>query len=247
MNLDWWTLGFQTVNVVILIWLLQRFFWRPVAAMIAQRQVSARAVMTDAQAQRDKAALALADVEKTRAGFAKERDSVLAAAHAEADKAAAASLDATKQDAAALEAAAKASIAKEQAAAEKIWRDRASHLAIEMAQHLAARLDSAVVRAAFLEWLVKAIRALPESTRQAALAKEVVLDAVSGTPLDPADLEHIREVIGKAFAGHPQIDFKTDPALIEGLELHSPHLTVTNSWQADLGKFLENLTHDPRR
>ena len=247
MNLDWWTLGFQTVNVVILIWLLQRFFWRPVAAMIAQRQESAKAVMADAQARLDKAASAVADIEKTRAGFAKERDSVLAAAHAEADKSAAASLDAAKHDAAALETAAKASIAKEQAAAEKIWRDRASHLAIEMAQQLAARLDGAVVRAAFLEWLVKAIRALPESTRQSALAKEVVLDAVSGTPLDPAEVEHVREVICKAFGGHPRIDFKTDPALIEGLELHSPHLIVTNSWQADLNKLLTDLTHDTRR
>jgi len=29
MTIDWWTLGIQTVNVVILIWLLERFFWRP--------------------------------------------------------------------------------------------------------------------------------------------------------------------------------------------------------------------------
>jgi len=247
MTIDWWTLGFQTVNVVILIWLLQRFFWRPVAAMIAQRQVSAKAVMTDAQAQRDKAASALADVEKTRAGFAKERDGVLASARAEADKAAAASLEAAKQAAATLEAAANASIAKEQAAAEQTWRDRASHLAVEMAQHLAARLDGVVVRATFLDWLIKAIGELPEATRQAALANGAVLDAVSATPPGPAELEHMREVIGKAFAGHPQIDFRTDPALIAGLELHSPHLTVTNSWQADLSKFLEDLTHDGQK
>jgi F-type H+-transporting ATPase subunit b len=246
MTIDWWTLGFQTVNVVVLIWLLQRFFWRPLAAVIAQRQVSAKAVMAEVQAQRDVAASALAGVEKTRAGFDTERDGVLAAAHAQADKASAASLDAAKQAAAALEAAAKASIAKEQAAAEQTWRDRASLLAVDMARHLAARLDGAVVRATFLDWLVKAIRALPEATRQAALAKGAVLDVISATPLDPADLEHMREVIGKAFAGHPQIDFKTDPALIAGLELHSQHLTVSNSWQADLGTFLEDLTHDRR-
>jgi len=244
MTIDWWTLGFQTVNVVILIWLLQRFFWRPVAALIAQRQVSAKAVMTDAQAQRDKAASALADVEKTRAGFAKERDGVLAAAHAQADKAAAASLETAKQAAVVLEAAAKASIAKEQAAAEQTWRDRASHLAVEIAQRLAGRLDGGAVRATFLDWLIQAIAALPEATRQAALAKGMVLEAVTATPLDPADLEHVRQAIDKAFAGHPQIDFKTDPALIEGLELHSPHLTVTNSWQADLSKILADLTHD---
>jgi F-type H+-transporting ATPase subunit b len=37
MTIDWWTLGIQAVNVIILVWLLARFFWRPVAAMIEQR------------------------------------------------------------------------------------------------------------------------------------------------------------------------------------------------------------------
>ena len=43
MTIDWWTLGIQTVNVVILIWLLGRFFWRPVAAMIEQRRADGAA------------------------------------------------------------------------------------------------------------------------------------------------------------------------------------------------------------
>ena len=34
MTIDWWTLGLQAVNVAVLIWLLGRFFWKPVAAMI---------------------------------------------------------------------------------------------------------------------------------------------------------------------------------------------------------------------
>ena len=38
MTIDWWTLGIQTVNVVILVWLLGRFFWRPLAAMNRRRQ-----------------------------------------------------------------------------------------------------------------------------------------------------------------------------------------------------------------
>ena len=34
MTIDWWTLGLQTVNVIALVWLLGRFFWRPLAGMI---------------------------------------------------------------------------------------------------------------------------------------------------------------------------------------------------------------------
>ena len=42
MTIDWWTLGFQSVNVAVLVWLLQHFFWRPVAAMIALRRTHGR-------------------------------------------------------------------------------------------------------------------------------------------------------------------------------------------------------------
>ncbi len=43
MSIDWWTLGFQTVNVAILIWLLGHFFWKPVAAMIEAERAAGRA------------------------------------------------------------------------------------------------------------------------------------------------------------------------------------------------------------
>ncbi|MDU1693666.1 MAG: ATPase, partial [Bradyrhizobium sp.] len=33
MTIDWWTVGLQAVNVTILVWLLARFFWRPVAGI----------------------------------------------------------------------------------------------------------------------------------------------------------------------------------------------------------------------
>ena len=38
MKIDWWTLGLQTINVLVLLWVLQRFLLKPVQAMIAQRQ-----------------------------------------------------------------------------------------------------------------------------------------------------------------------------------------------------------------
>ena len=38
MRIDWWTLAFQTINVLILIWILSQFLFRPVVAIIEQRQ-----------------------------------------------------------------------------------------------------------------------------------------------------------------------------------------------------------------
>jgi F-type H+-transporting ATPase subunit b len=246
MTIDWWTLGIQTVNVVILVWLLGRFFWRPVAVMIEQRRSAAQQILAEATAKRDQATAALAEIEKTRAGFALEREAILAAAHDAAKKARTARLAETEKDAASLTAASSATIEKEKDAADKVWAERASRLAVDIAGHLAARLEGPAVHSAFLDWLVKEIGTLPDAVRQTA-SNGVSLEAVSAAPLDLADQEHCRKLIAAAFGGQPRIAFKADPALIAGLELHGPDFVVSNSWRADLTHILADITHDGRR
>ena len=240
MTIDWWTLGFQTVNVVVLVWLLQRFFWRPVAAMIELRRDMTRQALADAEATKGKANAALAEIEKTRAGFASERDTILAAAYDAAEQTGAARLAEADKDVAALKAAATAAIETEKQAAEKSWTGYASGLAVDIANRLAARLDGPAVHAAFLEWLIKAIATLSEAERGDVTA----LEAVSATKLDRAEQDRTSGQIATAFGGHPSIAFRTDPTLIAGLELHGPHLLVSNSWRADLRQILTEITHE---
>jgi F-type H+-transporting ATPase subunit b len=244
MTIDWWTLGIQTVNVLILVWLLARFFWRPVAAMIEQRRVAAQKALAEAEAKRSEATDALAGVERTRAGFDKEREAIIFAAHQTAERASKELLAAATKEAAALSASATAAIAKERDAVETAWTERASRLAVDIARRLAARLDGPVVSAVFLDWLLKEIKALPDPVRGAMAAESVVLEAISAQPIDPSDQERYRKSIREAFGAHPQIAFKVDPALIAGLELRGPHLVVNNSWRADLDKILADLAHD---
>ena len=56
MHIDWWTLALQTVNVLVLIWLLARFFFRPVVDIVAKRQEEANKLLADAAAARQEAA-----------------------------------------------------------------------------------------------------------------------------------------------------------------------------------------------
>src|ERR1700722_9071511 len=157
MTIDWWTLGIQTVNVAILVWLLQRFFWRPVAATIEQRRDATRRSMVEAAAAKAQATAGLAEIEQIRAGFAKEREAMLTAARAEAKTPLIALLADARQQAASVAAAAKAAIDQANAAAADAWAERSARLAVAIAAQLAARLDGTVVRAAFLDWLVQEI------------------------------------------------------------------------------------------
>ena len=244
MTIDWWTLGLQIVNVVILIWLLQRFFWKPIASMIAERGVAARKALTDAETARTKAQVALVEIDKTRAGFAAERDKILADAHAEAGRASAAKLAEAERQAATLIAAAKAAVAEDEVAAGRAWTSRSADLAVDIAKRLAARLDGSAVQGAFLDWALTAIRALSATTRDAVIQSPRPLEATTATPLDSAEQDRAVQLIGEAFGAPVHIDFKTDPNLIAGLEIRTAHFVVGNSWRTDLAQILAELAHE---
>ena len=188
----------------------------------------------------------LADIERTRAGFASEREAILTAARDAAEQTRRAMLAAATQEAAALQAAARAAIDKQHDAAEQAWTERANLLAVTIAQRLLARLEGPAVNAAFLDWLLQEVRRLPENVRHAIAADGVRLEAVSAAPIGPSDQERCRQLIGDAFEGHPEITFQVDAALIAGLELRGPHLVVANSWRADLNRILSDLAHGKR-
>ncbi|GLR67883.1 ATP synthase subunit b [Acidocella aquatica] len=239
MSIDWATLGLQALNVLILVWLLARFFWRPVAGMIEQRRAAAQALLADAGAKNEAAKAALAEITQTRAGFAQEREALLAQAQAQAAAARAALLAEAAQEAEALRREARAAMQTEQAAAAQAWRERASRLAVDIAARLAARLQGEAVQAAFLEYLLHEIQALPPAARQVA-----ALEVASATEISAAAQSEITARISAALGAAPRITFKTEPALIAGLELRGPHLRISNSWRADLDRIEQDLTHD---
>ena len=43
----------------------------------------------------------------------------------------------------------------------------------------------------------------------------------------------------------PTLTYRTDPALIAGIELHGPHVTLRNSWRADLDRITQAMADAP--
>ncbi|CAN5910166.1 ATP synthase F0 subunit B [soil metagenome] len=244
MTIDWWTLGFQAVNVLVLVWLLGHFFWKPVAAMIEQRRVAAGQTLADAEAQRALATAALGDIAKTRAGFAEERDTILANARAAAELAHTERVETAIQEAIDIEAKAHEAAAQTKASAESAWRGSASALAIDIASRLCAPLAGPALQAAFMVRLLDKLRALSEAERHGIAAAGVAIDVVSATPLMADDEARVRHQLAGVLGGAPLFAFAADPSLIAGLELRGPHLLVSNSWRADLQHIRSELTHD---
>ena len=96
MKIEWWTLALQTINVVILLWILQRFLFKPVQAVIAQRQQQAQKLTNEANAARLSAEQERATLANERSMLATERERALSSAQAEAQQAGAALLERPK-------------------------------------------------------------------------------------------------------------------------------------------------------
>ncbi|MBO0903378.1 F0F1 ATP synthase subunit delta [Jiella sonneratiae] len=247
MTLDWWTFGFQTVNVLILVWLLSRFFFKPLAAMIAARRQAAAAMLAEADAARRKAVDAAAAIETTRAGFAGERAGILDEARTEAEALRQEILAKAKAEAAKTESDAEAAIAGRVDAQRRAFEEEAARLAVDIAAKLLGRIRAPALSGAFLDALVEAVAGLPESERRAIAANGAHFTAVSPAPLDAEERTRCRDRLAQVLGRAPALDFATDPGLIAGLELKGEHLTVANSWRADLDAVRAELARSKDR
>lgn len=240
MTFDIWTLGFQAVNVLVLIWLLHRFFWKPVAAMIATRQAAAETLLEEAEAKRTEADAALVEIAATRSGLAAECDAMLAKARKDAEAARDTLLGEARAEVEALHETAKAARVRAAETLKANAVEDAQGLAITIAGQLAARLDGPATDAAFLGWLVEGLAALADAERAALSGAK--LEVVSAADQDRTAQDRIAKAIGKTLGAPASLTFRTDPALIAGHELHAPHFSLRNSWQADLAQIAATLT-----
>jgi F-type H+-transporting ATPase subunit b len=242
MRIDWWTLALQTANVLILIWLLARFLFRPVAEIVARRQDEANKLLADAAEVQRQADDARADLEQARASIVAGRDEAIAEAHTAAETERLALLARANEEVTKLRAEAEAALARDRLAMEKQLVDRASELSVEIARRLLGRVAPAAGVDVFLAELCQQVRASSPRERAAfADGGGAPVEIVTAAPLSPEQAERVCGAIAEALGGKPVLVFRSDPAVIAGIELHSRHAVMRNSWRNDLERIREEL------
>jgi F-type H+-transporting ATPase subunit b len=243
MQIDWWTLGLQAVNALVLIWLLARFLYRPVVDAIAARQQAAGKLLADAQAAKAAAESEREQAAAEAASLAARRSEALKAAEAEAATAKSALLAAAQADADKLRAAAKAEIEAERRTEAQAAEDRAGRLAVDIAGKLLDRLPREARVAAFIDGIATGLAQLPEGTRASLGADGTSVRLTAARAVTPQEVEACRKALA-AVLGHPVLlEVSVEPELIAGLELEAPHAVVRNSFRADLIRLRSELVH----
>ncbi|HMK87244.1 MAG TPA: ATP synthase F0 subunit B [Steroidobacteraceae bacterium] len=235
MRLDTWTIALQTVNFAILVWLLQRFLFKPVLRMIDARNAELQAHVDQAKALEDKAKIELAALASQREGIEGEREALLKAAAVQAQQAADARRAAAERDAQALLESSRKTLLLERAQALEEARGIAVDLGGEFARRLLAQVPMPLRAEGWIEQIESHFRSLPQSEREA-LSRESDrgLTVVTAGPLPQAMLETWRTRLQRLLGRPAAISFEENAGLIAGAELHFPTTMLRISWQGAL-------------
>ena len=242
MQIDWWTLGLQTINFLIVIWLLSRFLYRPIRKIIEEREAADKAA-SDAAAQK------LADAEKIRrtyeektAQFAREQADRDAAFRKTLEEDRAKTLAATRKEAAAVLEKAHERIARDEQQALEALKQRIGELAVSLArtalaEHAAGQELLSRMRA-HLDTLPRTeLDSLKEDLRPSGAS----LNIVTARALTDTDKDSWSAMLSERFGAQTRLVFSENAALLGGAELHFPHAALRFSMSDRLERATQAL------
>jgi F-type H+-transporting ATPase subunit b len=245
MHIDWWTLALQTVNALVLVWLLARYLFKPVAAIVAQRQQTVAALLADAARAHAAALAAQAQAAAATQRIEQQRDQLLADAQAQAAQLQASLESAAHVEVQALRAAAQADLARAQQEAAAGDDARAAQLAVGIAAKLLERLPQEVRISGFIDGLAQALREMPAASRAELGHDGAPLTLSAPRALQDSELAACRSALAAVLGREVQLRLCIDPTMLAGLELEAPHAIVRNSFRADLADLQTGLlAHD---
>ncbi|MFB4204874.1 MULTISPECIES: F0F1 ATP synthase subunit delta [Arhodomonas] len=219
MELSWTTFALEVVNFLILVWILQRFLYRPVQAAIARRREGVRAALEAARSEREAAETLRQDYEARQAEWAAEReraraalDEEIAAERRRAMTALEDELDAERRKVAAL---AERGVEREAERHEAEVRS----LAAGLAARLLERAASPALERSLIDMAVEDLAGLDEAQLARMREAEGPMEVVSAYTLAATDRDALREAVEARLGAGREWRFSEDPALIAGVRL----------------------------
>jgi F-type H+-transporting ATPase subunit b len=240
-------MALQTVNVLILIWLLQRFLFKPVLGLIARRRDEIEQSFKEAEDEMAKARGAEQRFEAQRQDLAKRSEDILQQSHAKARDAYNETVEKGRQETEQFLEAERRRIEDERRDALVDLRDKAVELSIDLAGRLLGELDPSIVTRAFLASIERYLQTmsadeLSELRRQTAHGGTLLI--VSASTLDDTERQRWKEALVGILGEGTGIRFETDDDLIAGAELHFPNAVLRFSWRDKLAAARKTLARE---
>lgn len=238
MQISLWNLGFQTVNFLLLVFLLRRFLYQPILAIIDERkQKVARELQVADQANAEAAALRQQYQDKL-ASLEAEKQQILRAAQQQAESDAASLRKATESQLDELRSRQSSLLIREREEAERALTSHALHIGLKLAEKLL--LDEAIARDPLpaLQTVLRRLDALPASERERLLSSLIQQGAelVSVGEVSEAERVALQATLSSWAGQSIALAIRVDPSLVVGVEWRVGHLSFALHLRASLEK-----------
>ncbi len=241
MLIDWFTVGAQALNFLVLVWLLKRFLYKPITDAIDAREQRIAAELADA-AQKQATALKERDTFREKnATFDQQHDAMLRTAKEEAAALRQRLLDDVHQEAQTLRTKRLDALANELGQMQHDIAQRSRQEVMAIADKVLADLADASLDERLVQVFADRLRALDAAT-QTALATALntdpcVVQVRSAFVLLPTQRDAISQALGAVFSGPVSITFDVAPELVGGIAL------TANGWKLawNIADYLESL------
>ena len=250
MLIDWFTVGAQALNFIILVWLLKRFLYRPILRAVDERERKIAAALADADSKKAEATLERDEFQRKNAEFEKHRAVLLAQATEEA-KAAGQRLREEALKAVDTETAKRREgLQTEATNLSRRLSERMQQEVFGVARKALTDLAAASLEDRMSEVFCTRLRLLDGKTKEdlgsalnAASAPAVVRSAFE---LASAQRAALQQALNETFRSDVRLRFQTAPDLVAGIELttdgHKLAWTIADyltSLEASVGQLLK--------
>lgn len=223
MLIDWFTVGAQVVNFLILVWLLKRFLYRPILDAIDAREKRIAQTLADADTKKAEAQKERDTFQNKNAAFDKQRATLLRQAMDEAKAERLRLLDEARQAADALSAQRQEALRNNAHNLNQAISRRAQQEVFAIARKALTDLAAISLEERMGEVFIRRLREMDEQQKKGlgVSLKTATEPALVRSAFDlPAEQQAaIQKVLNELFSAEIRIRFETAPDLISGIEL----------------------------
>ena len=223
MLIDWFTVGAQALNFLILVWLLKRFLYKPILHAIDAREQGIAKELADADAKKTEAEKEHEKFQKKNEEFDQQRDELLGKAKDEATSERQRLLDEARQTADALRAKRQDALKREQQSLNDEITRRTREEVFAIARKTLTDLAGTTLEERMSEVFRRRLRELNDEAKEGlAKALKTSSDPVlvrSAFELPSEQQSAIQHALQEAFTAEIQVRFETAPDVISGIEL----------------------------
>jgi len=223
MLIDWFTVGAQALNFLVLMWLLKRYLYKPILRAIDAREKRIAGELADAKAKKAEAQSACDEFRRKNADFDRQCAELLSQATEDAKVERQRLLDAARQESEALRARLQENLRSEHRSLGREIAARTQREVFAIARKTLADLATAGLEGRMADVFVGRLRKLSGAEKQALIAATTV----SGGPvllrsafeLPPRQRLVIDAAVKDTLGAETQLRYETAPDLISGVEL----------------------------